>query len=58
MAAQLMAIDCPCDQLLAGPALAEDQHRHIQRGHPTDLLANLADERRSADDPLRLRIVW
>ena len=33
-----VAMDRPGDQLLAGAALAGDQHRHVRRGHQRDLL--------------------
>ena len=60
MAAQLMArngrvgplavlIDRPGDQLLAGAALAADQHGDVLRRHPADRLVHLLHGRTAAD---------
>jgi hypothetical protein len=49
-------VDRPGDQLLACPALAEDQHRRARRRHPLDHLAQplhhvaIADQRGRRDD--------
>ena len=67
MAAQLIArnglsaplavlVDGPGDQLLAGAALAEDQHGDVLRGDPADRLAHLLHGRAAADDRGRRRL--
>jgi hypothetical protein len=30
-------VNCPGNQLLASTTLPEQQHRHVESGHPTDL---------------------
>ena len=46
-------VDGPGDQLLAGAALAEDQHRHVLRGDPADRLVHLLHRRAAADQQRR-----
>ena len=43
------------DELLAGPGLAEDQHRHVVRGHAPDPVEERRHRRAPADQPLEPR---
>ena len=45
-----MLVDGPGDELLAGAALAGDQHRHVLGGDAADRLVHLAHGRRTAQD--------
>ena len=46
-------VDGAGDQLLAGAALAEDQHGDVLRGDPADRLVDLLHRRRAADEHVR-----
>ena len=47
-----MAVNRAGDQLLAGPALARDQHRHVGRRDQRDALEQLLHGRRATDERL------
>jgi hypothetical protein len=45
-----LIVDGPCDQLLAGPALAFEQHRGVGLGYPFDQGENLLHRTAAPDD--------